>query len=316
MKNLTGILAFVETARIGSITSASLKLDVTPAAVSKALSKLEVEIGVKLLQRTTRKLSLTDEGKVFLAKASAVLNDLSIAVDEISQSQQPVGNVRITTSTGFGRHWVLPALPSIRAQYPEVTVDADLENRQVDLVEGGYDIAIRGSMAQDSSMVMRRISALPTVLVASPQYLKKYGTPRKRGDLSMHQFASLRYGDRSFPSFRFKESARAKKQPIELWTPPIHLSTTDPDGLVELALGHCGIVQISLHHVAPFLRSGRLKILLPDIHDPGSREVFLLYPSRQFLAPRVRVVIDALLNHFASSLDLHLKPGDMRDYWA
>src|SRR5512139_3443097 len=173
MKNLQGLLAFVETATTGTLTAAAERLDITPAAVSKSLAKLEQQLGVRLLQRSTRRLSLTHEGTRFLAEARAALRLLDQAVDGVSQSaREAAGRVRVSVGIAFGRRWVLPALPGIVAPHPQLAVDVDLDNRSVDLVAEGYDIGIRGAVVEDSSLIARRVCALPVVLLASTAYLR------------------------------------------------------------------------------------------------------------------------------------------------
>jgi DNA-binding transcriptional LysR family regulator len=314
MKNMQGLLAFVEAAGTGSLTAAADKLDVTPAAVSKSLAKLEAQLGVRLLQRNTRRLALTAEGQAFVGKARDALRALDDAVAEVSRSAQAVsGRVRISCASGFGRRWVLPALPAVSAAHPLLTLELDLDNRPVDLIQEGYDIGIRGGHIEDSSLVMRRVCALPAVLVASPQYLRKQGVPRSVADLAAHRVGSVRFAHSGIPPWRFNASGR--KAPLE-WLPPSTLTVSDPDALADLALAGGGIVQTSLPHVLPYLRSGRLKLLLLGQHDAGTREIVLHYAHRSRLAPRVRVVVEALLHHLADAADLHLLPADVQEHAA
>lgn len=309
MKNLPGLLAFVETAGSGSLVAAAERLDLTPAAVSKALGRLEAQLGVRLLQRSTRKLSITAEGEVFLAKARSALRLLDEAVAEVAQSaREPAGRVRISVGMAFGRRWVLPLLPALTAAHPQLAIDVELENRQVDLVAGGFDIAVRGGFIEDSSLVARRVCALPVVLLASPGYLRRAGIPATPAELDGHRCAASRLGSSATPpTWRFVDPDGRR---FEI-TPQPALTTTDPETMVDLALAGAGIVQAGLHHALPFLRSGRLKLLFPGLHDPGTREIVVHYPHRLYLAPRVRVVVDALLAGFAASPDLHLSVAEV-----
>lgn len=302
MKNLQGLLAFVEAAAAGSLSAAAQRLDVTPAAVSKNLARLERQLGVRLLQRSTRRLAPTAEGALFLDKARAALRGLDEAVAEVSQAaREPAGRVRISVGMAFGRRWVLPALPAIAARHPALVVEVDLDNRPVDLVAGGFDIGIRGGFVEDSSLVARRICALPVVLLASPGYLRRAGVPAAPAELEGHRCIAARLASGAVAPWRFGSGRRA----VEI-KPAAALLTSDPEALLDLVLADAGIAQAGLHHALPYLRSGRLKVLLHGLHDPGPREVVLHYPHRAYLAPRVRVVVDALLAHFATSADLHL----------
>lgn len=302
MKNLQGLLAFVEAARAGSLRAAADRLEVTPAAVSKNLARLEQQLGVRLLQRTTRRMALTAEGEVFLDKARAALRGLDEAVAEVSQSAQvPAGRVRISVGVAFGRRWVLPLLPHLAARYPAVVLEVDLDNRPVDLAAEGFDIGIRGGFVPDSSLVARRVCHLPVGLFASPGYLRRAGVPTQVADLAGHRAAAVRFANGAVSKWSFGQGAKATEI-----TPQATVLVSDPEVTLDLALADAGIVQAGLHHALPYLRSGRLKMLLPGLHNAGAREVVLHYPHRLYLAPRVRVVVDALLAHFRASADLHL----------
>lgn len=304
MKNLQGLLAFVETAASGSLTAAAERLDLTPAAVSKSLAKLEQQLGVRLLNRSTRRLALTNEGKQFLAEARVALRQLDQAVAGVSQSaREPAGRVRISVGMAFGRRWLLPALPAITAQYPQLVIDVDLDNRAVDLVAQGYDIGVRGAVIEDSSLIARRVCALPVVLAASTAYLQRAGVPSSPDELAGHRCATVRFEAQPAQVWRF---IRPGGRRLEI-TPDAQLTASDPEALIDLALAGAGIVQVGLHHALPHLRAGTLKLLMPGVHEPGKREIVVHYPHRQYLAPRVRVVVDALLAHFAAAADLHMK---------
>jgi DNA-binding transcriptional LysR family regulator len=311
MKNLQGLLAFVEIAASGSITAAADRLDLTAAAVSKSLAKLEQQLGVRLLNRSTRRLSLTEEGRGFLIEARQALRLLDEAVAGVSQAAStPVGRVRISVGMAFGRRWVLPALPAIGAAYPGLTIDVDLDNRPMDLVAQGYDIGIRGGVIEDSSLIARRVCTLPLVLLASSDYLRTAGLPRTIESLANHRCAGVRLnsGPPTPWVFKLPDGSRAEHAPQP------QLTVNDPEALVDLALSGAGIVQGGLTHALQYLRSGALQLVLPGLHDPGAREVVVHYPHRRYLEPRVRVVVDALMNHFAASANMHLSvEGVVRD---
>lgn len=310
MKQLQGLLAFVEAASAGSLSAAADRLELTPAAVSKSLAKLEAQLGVRLLQRSTRRLALTAEGERFLEKARTALRALDEAVADVTQSAtEASGRVRISVGHAFGRQWVLPLLPALTAAHPALTIELDLENRPVDLVAEGYDIGIRGGVIEDSSLVARRICALPLALMASPAYLRRAGIPRTVEDLQGHECVAMRHHGSTPSAWRFSGGSR-RGRPLEIQPQP-RLAVSDSAAVLDLALAGCGIVQAALQHALPYLRSGRLKLLLVDRHDPGEREFVLHYPHRRYLAPRVRVVVDALLAGLAGARDLHLGVRDV-----
>jgi DNA-binding transcriptional LysR family regulator len=308
MKQLQGLIAFVEIADAGSLAAAARRLGVTPAAVSKSLLRLEEQLGVRLVQRSTRTMRLTPEGNGFLAKAREALRTLDEAVAEVSQAAaEPAGTVRISVGVSFGRHFVLPALPGLAERHPQLRIEVDLDNRPVDLVARGYDIGIRGGALKDSALVARRVCKLPLVLVASPTYLRRQGVPQAHTELARHQGVQLRLPDGGLSTWHFRTSALRRVE----FVPRGALVVDDAEALSDLALADAGIAQCGLLHALPYLRSGRLKLLLVGCHDPGTREFVLLYPHRNYLAPRVRVVVDGLLEHFRGAADLHLLPAEL-----
>lgn len=312
MKQLQGLSAFSEIAAAGSMAEAARRLDLTPAAVSKSLMKLEQQLGVRLIQRSTRRLRLTDEGLLFLDRARDALQVLDEAVAEISQSAiEPKGRVRISVGVAFGRNWLLPALPALSRRHPQLQIDVDLDNEPVDLVAQGYDIGIRGGRIDGGNLVARRICALPVALMASPAYLRRAGVPRTVDDLAQHQVVARRSSEGGFVDWLFLESGKGRRGARRFHQQTPSLVVNDSEAALDLALVGGGVVQAGLYHALPYLRSGRLKLLLADLHDPGRREFVLHYPHRRFLAPRVRVVVDTLLEHFKKSDDLHLMPADL-----
>jgi DNA-binding transcriptional LysR family regulator len=306
MKQLQGMLAFVEAAHAGSLAAAAERLELTPAAVSKSLAKLEAQLGVRLMQRSTRRLALTAEGERFLDKAQVALRALDDAVADVTQSAaEPTGRVRISVGHAFGRQWVLPLLPALTRAHPGLCIELDLDNRPVDLVAEGYDIGIRGGFIENSSLVARRICRLPMALLASPAYLRRRVVPASAADLAAHDCVAVRYPGSAPSPWVFNEPAARGRRRVELQPQP-RLTVSDPEAVLDLALAGAGIVQAGLHHALPYLRSGRLKLLLVDRHDPGEREVVLHYPHRRHLAPRVRVVVASLLERLGPPSDLHL----------
>ena len=152
-------------------------------------------------------------------------------------------------------------------RHPALSIEVDLDNRPVDLVAEGFDIGIRGAVLEDSSLVARRVARLPVVLVASPAYLQRCGVPRSVEELAQHRCIAVRYAGGSTVGWHFR---RASGRRFE-WVPPAAIQVSDPEALVDLALAHAGIAQAGLHHVLPYLRSGRLKLLLHEAHHSGDR---------------------------------------------
>lgn len=313
MKHLQGLVSFIESASGGSFTAAAAKLDLTPAAVSKNVMRLEQQLQVRLFNRTTRRLTLTEEGQAFLGKASEALRLLDAAVTEVTRAGgEPAGRVRISVGLAFGRRFVLPLLGKLAQRYPRLQVEVSLDNRPVDLVGEGYDIGLRGGHLMDSGLVARRISPLSVVLVASPAYLRRHGVPQTPEDLAGHRLLGVRFGTGMVPPWVFRKPSgrgRLEMQPqAQLWV-------SDPESLLDLAEAGEGIAQAGLPYIAPLLRAGRLQLLLHGQHEVGDRSIFLCYPHRQFLSQRVRVVVDALLASFEKEPDLHLDAAALPAAW-
>lgn len=305
MRNLQGLTSFLEAATAGSFTAAAKRLDLSPAAVSKNVIKLEAELGVRLFNRHTRRIRLTPEGEAFAEQAREALRALDKALHGVREGQiEPAGRVRISVGSSFGRRYVLPVLPALLARYPKLEVEVSLDNRAVDLVAEGYDVGIRGGHIKDSSFVARRVARLPLVLLASPDYLARRGTPQSLVELAGHDLIGVRFTT-GMDIWRLRPS---KGKPAIDWLPPARLFVSDPEAQLDLAMSGGGIIQIALHHAAHEVAAGRLIRVMADLHDPDEREVVLHYPHRQFLSPRVRVVVDALLAHLASVEVLHLRP--------
>jgi DNA-binding transcriptional LysR family regulator len=313
VKNLQGLVSFVESAAGGSFTAAAARLDLTPAAVSKNVMKLEQQVGVRLFNRTTRRLTLTTEGREFAERARDALRGLDDAMAGVSRAGANVsGRVRISVGIGFGRRFVLPLAAALAEQHAQLEIEVSLDNRAVDLVAEGFDIGVRGGVIADSSLVARRIARLPVVLVAAPEYLKRWGVPGAPADLAAHRLLAVRHASGAVSAWRFRRpSGRGSFD----HPPAARVLASDPEALVDLALAGHGICQTGLWHALPHLRAGRLKLVLATQHDPGEREIVLHYPHRQFLSARVRTVVDALLTNFAAAEDLQATPADAPAAW-
>jgi DNA-binding transcriptional LysR family regulator len=309
MRNLHGLVSFTEAAAAGSFTAAAAKLNLTPAAVSKNVARLEDQLGVRLFNRSTRQVRLTAEGEMFRTRTAPALRALDEAVAEVSHARGgAVGQVRLSVGISFGRQYLLPLLPAIVAAHPELQIDVSLDNRPVDMLAEGFDIAIRGGVIEESSLVARRIARLPLVLVASPEYLSGRGVPAAPEDLAAHDLLGARLPGGGEIAWRFRKSGRRGSFQMPLTA---RLWLSDPEALLGLALEHAGIAQVGLHHAMPHLRAKRLKVLLSERHEAGERDIVLYYPHRSYLAPRVRVTVDALLAGLASNRDLHAKPDQL-----
>ena len=313
-QRVRAILSFVEAVDGGSFAAASRALGISAAAVSKNVAGLEQALGVRLMNRTTRTLSLTDEGTLFLKQARIALEALDAAVDVLAEQRvETSGHVRISSSAAFGRDHLMPVLPGLQTRYPALSVEVDFDDRIIDLVRDGYDLALRGGHIADSALVARPVCQLNMVLVASPDYLVRQGIPRTPQDLAVHRLIVRRFlaGRVSPWSFRRGDGGLITQD----LTPAV-LTLSAPEALTQAALQGMGIAQVGVHHAWSYLQSGQLKALLVGQHDPGHYEMVLQYPHRALMAPRVRVTVDYLLAAFAEDEALHVPLSALDDYAA
>jgi DNA-binding transcriptional LysR family regulator len=260
---------------------------------------------VRLMNRTTRALSLTAEGSAFLHRARIALDALDTAVDEVAvQRVEPRGRVRISTSAAFGRQQLMPALPSLLQRHPSLRVEVDFDDRVVDLVRDGYDLAIRGGLIADSNLVSRPICRLNMALVASPSYLAERGIPRSPRDLDRHQLIARRFlgGQVSPWNFRSSDGSISTLEPAHAAI----LTLSAPETLVQAACDGMGVAQVGVHHAWAHLVSGDLKVVLHRQHAPGTYELVMQYPHRSLMAPRVQATLEHLLEAFARNETLHV----------
>ena len=313
-QRVRAILSFVQAADAGSFAAGARALGISSAAVGKNIAGLEKSLGVRLMNRTTRSLKLTDEGEAFLRQARVALEALDLAVDAvISQRAAPTGSVRISTSAGFGREQLAPLLPNLLIKYPGLAVEVDFDDRVIDLIHDGYDIALRGGRVADSSLISRTVCQFRLVLVASPSYLQTVGIPRKPDELMKHRLLTRRFlGGRVSPWNFLADDASL----TTLNTDSAVMTMSSPETLTQMAVAGAGIAEVGVHHAWKYLRTGELKLLLLSSHHPGSFEMTLQYPHRALVAPRVRVTIDYLLEAFANMHELHVPLSELSAYQA
>jgi DNA-binding transcriptional LysR family regulator len=311
-QRVRAILSFVQAADAGSFAAAARALGISSAAVSKNVASLEQALGVRLMNRTTRTLSLTDEGIAFLKQARIALDALDSAVDSVAaQRADTSGHVRISTSAGFGRDQLIPALPGLLSRYPSLSVEVDLDDRVIDLVGDGYDLAIRGGHIADSALVSRPICRMSLALVASPDYLEREGVPSTPQELNRHKLIVRRFlGGKTSPWCFRAADGTISTQDLD----GAVLSLSAPETMAQTASLGVGISQVGVHHAWRYLLAGKLKVVLLGSHDPGSYEMVMQFPHRALMAPRVRATIDYLLAAFAQDEALHVPLSALEKY--
>lgn len=284
-----GIREFVYVAEQESFTQASNLMAISTAQVSRQISALEQRLNVKLFYRTTRKVSLTEEGAIFYQHCRSVLDGLEEAERAITNLQtKPQGKIKISMPTTYGEQQILPLLNDFVLKYDHVEVDAHLTNRQVDLIEEGYDLAIRLGKLNDSTMMARKLSKRSSYICASPAYLNKYGTPHSISELNKHAclLGTLDY-------WRFKVSGKEKRVRIAG-----KLRYNSGFGLLDAAIKGIGITQLPNYYVQQYLQSGELISLLENYQVPDEG-VWAVYPHNRHLSPKIKMLVDYLYENLS-----------------
>lgn len=291
---LGSIELFCLAAECGSFTLAAQEAGITPAAVSRSVSRLEERLGVRLFTRTTRNINLTEAGKNYFQQSSQALLQLREAErDVMGKQNDPSGTLRISVPTTYGHYRILPLLPQFRAQYPKVKVDIHLSNRNVDFVSEGYDIAIRVRSQPDSTLIARTLEDAQLVVVASPAYLENKHAPQTLKELSDHECIQF-----ELPSSGRKISwlFYDERKECEIMTAGSYCCSDDVLGGLTLAINGAGLFQTYAFVAERYLADGSLTEVLTQ-HRGRSRPYTLLYPLNRHLPLRVRVFIDFLMEH-------------------
>jgi DNA-binding transcriptional LysR family regulator len=299
---------FLLVAKHGSLAAAARAIDLTPPAATKRLAALESRLGVRLLNRTTRTLSLTSEGETYLQHATRILAEIREMEDIVSQGRStPRGLLRVNATLGFGRTTIAPLVSAFATRYPEVEVQMEVTDRPIDLVESGFDLAIRFGALPDKRLNARKIMSNRRFLCASPGYLERHGTPRSLADLTNHRCIIHRQNDDAYGIWRFMHHDHSEVIKVHGM-----LSSNDGDIVLGWALDGHGILIRSEWDLAKYLDSGRLKIVLPEFELP-SADLFVYYPSKRNQTIRARAFIDFLVEQFRGSQDRQTGRGKGRE---
>ncbi len=292
MDRIDAMRAFVTVVSEGSFTRAADRLELSPQLVSKYVSQLEHHLGTRLLNRTTRKIHLTEAGARYHQRAQQVLNDIDDMEHQLGDLQgEARGRLRISAPVSFAIRHMAPLLAGFQAAHPAVGIDLQLNDRKVDIVEEGFDIALRIGHLKSSSLIAKRIAPVRLVMCAAPAYLARHGIPRQPEDLRNHHYLRYSYMDleASQPVFRWLQSQGG--------SPDGGMVSNNGDVLVEAAIAGAGIAIQPTFIAGEAIRDGKLRILLPD-HEPEPLALYAVYAHRQLLASKVRSFIDFLDGYF------------------
>ena len=287
MANWEGVSEFVAVAETNSFTGAANKLKTSVAQISRRVSALEERLAVKLLHRTTRKVSLTEAGQLYYQQCKHLVEGLELAELAVTQMQaEPKGVLKVTAPVTYGEMNLAPLLHQFLEKYPQVNLDLILTNQKLDLIEQGVDVAIRLGRLQDSSLIAKRLSSRQLYVCATPDYLSRYGVPHTLSELNRHQCLVGTYDH-----WRFKVEGQARTLKVTG-----RIACNSGFVLLDAALKGMGLTQLPDYYVMEHLENGRLVEVLSNLKD--DREgVWALYPENRLLSPKVRLMLDYLAEH-------------------
>lgn len=313
MDLLNAMRLFTRVVETGSFSETARRLGLDQSSVSRQVSALEDQLGVRLLNRTTRRLSLTEAGQLYYERASAIVGEVEDANAAVLQlNQSPRGLLRINAPQVFGRLHLVPALTEFLAEHSEVQVDLTLTDHLVDLVEAGDDVAIRIGEPGASTLVARKLAENPWVVCGSPEYLARRGEPETPGDLTRHNCLTRKRVQHSRDYVWEFVAPDGTRQPVNVTG---NLQTNNPEGLRAAALGGLGLVRLNAWTVGKDLQSGALRPVLTDyeVSPMGSEgPIYAVYPYNRHLSPKVRAFIDFMVARLASGPP-HRPPAEGRN---
>jgi DNA-binding transcriptional LysR family regulator len=292
------ISTFVEVVARGSLSAAARAEGIAPAMIGRRLDALETRLGVKLLQRTTRKLALTDEGAAFLEDCQRILGELEEAETAVAErSARATGHLMISAPAGFGRRHVAPLLPSFLAEHRDVTVTLNMSDRVVDIVGEGIDVAIRIASLSDSNLVSVKLADNERVVVGTPAYLKRYGEPKTLADLAKHNCLAIS-SQGSQRGWTLRENGKNVVLKVSG-----NMGSNDGQVLHEWALAGKGLAWRSMWEVGAEIEAGKLQTVLDQHAAPGN-DIYAVFAQRRHLPLRIRAFVDFLRHTYAQP-----------DYW-
>ena len=285
--------AFMRAVELGGFSAAARKLGLTPSALSKLVSRLESRLGVRLLNRTTRKLAPTTEGALFYERCRRIVADIEDAENEVSHSRErPRGRVRVAAGVAIGTHQLAPALPRFLERYPEIEVELYIDDRTVDLMKEGIDVGLRTGPLRDSSLVARKLCDLDRVICASPAYLARHGVPRTPEELASH-ICITQPGVQSTSRWTFDTAAGVSEIALSS-----RIRATNAECVLRLAAEGMGIIRMNEAAVADDIRKGTLVPILPESRYADRTELHLVHPPGRQRSPQVAAMLDFLAEEF------------------
>ncbi|HEY4541190.1 MAG TPA: LysR family transcriptional regulator [Noviherbaspirillum sp.] len=306
MDKLQAMEVFVQVVDAGGFNRAADNMKLPKATVSTLISNLEATLAVKLLNRTTRRLSLTADGAAYYERCQAILADVRDAEETLSKTRlNPSGRLRVDVPTLLGRHLIMPALPDFLRRYPDIHLELGCSDRPADLIEEGIDCVLRGGDLPDSSLIARRVASVHFVTCAAPSYLALHGRPTHPNDLFEHQCVNY-FVPKSGKVCEW-DFARGDEQ-VKIKVPG-RIAVNDADAYLGAALAGMGIAQMAAANLCPYLKSGQLELVLEDWSvDPLPLHV--LYPQNRHLSAKVRVFVEWISELLADHPAMQIRAGN------
>ncbi|QHH98173.1 LysR family transcriptional regulator [Acinetobacter dispersus] len=285
---------FIRVADLGSISKAAQDANISVSVASQKLQRLEQNLQLRLFHRTTRKLTLTDEGRVLLEHGRHWIADFIHLQESLKLKDRPLtGTLRITTSATFGTKVLMPVIAEFALLHPELKIHLDLNDQNIDLIQQGMDLAIRIGQLKSSSLIAKRLSTNQRVLCASPAYLQQYGVPTSLSDLKLHRCILQQHGHGLTDQWHLI-NAEGQVEQVHVEG---YFATNSGEGVRQAALAGLGISNHSIWHVAEDLASGRLVQVLPD-YPVETTAIYAVFPHRELIAPKVQRFLDYLVDYF------------------
>lgn len=288
--SLQGLVAFAQTVKEGSFADAARELGLTPSAVAKSVARLEAELGLRLLHRTTRQVSLTSDGHALYERCRRIVDEMeSLRAQAEGVRGEPAGKLRLNAPTTFGKKVLVPLLAQLVSRYPRVELDLTFSDRYEDIIRSGFDAAVRVGRLADSTLIAHRFATQQILVCASPGYLAQHGKPTAPGDLAAHRCMLFRMpsAGRVRP-WEFLHSG----QPMT-FVPDASVTMDDGEALVAAAVAGLGLAQVPDYMAQEHLDAGRLVEVLQAFRVPPM-PISLVYPSSRQVTPRLRVLLEAL----------------------
>jgi DNA-binding transcriptional LysR family regulator len=294
MDRFADMQLYVSVVETGSISAAAERLNLAKSAVSRRLADLETRLGVSLIHRTTRRLNLTDTGRAYYDRCIVILADLEEAESAVSQSHRALqGRLKVALPHSFGLLHLAPLIQDFMTRHPEVRFELDFNDRQIDLMQEGFDLAIRIATLADSSLIARRLAPIRHAVCASPDYLARYGTPSVAADLAHH--VGLAYSNLNDPGLWSYRGPDGLPGSVRV---PLRLAASSGEFLIRAAIAGEGLILFPTFYLHEALRSGQLVKVLTD-HSWPELSAYAVYPPTRHLSSRVRAFIDFVADRLA-----------------